>query len=305
MDAMLMPELHVGRAASVGPLTVFPVWTGAVPPAGLVTGRAARVSVAEREGSPVVGELVITNAGMKPMLLLEGELLEGGWQHRVLQHDLVLAPGCSLVAAVACVEAGRWKGRTGHRRAARRASPSVRGALNITPVEDRQQAVWARVAQYDGAFGPSATSSYLDHLDQLANPDAPDDRADLLAKAHAVRPLPGQRGVLVGFAGQPVLLELFPSTSALGSHLPELLTGMLLDAVARGIPAEVTPGRRARRLVGRLDGLTARADRGIDAGLATSFAADTANTVVRGVGIGDRWAHLTVLNRRHQLLEVA
>jgi len=75
--------------------------------AGVDTGVTARVSVAERAGSPVVGELIVTNEGARPVLLLEGELLEGGWQHRTLVHDLLLAPGSSRVVEVACVEHGR------------------------------------------------------------------------------------------------------------------------------------------------------------------------------------------------------
>ena len=67
-----IPELHVGRGQQVGPLTVFPVWTGAPAIAGLVMGLAAEVSVAEREGSPVVGELIVTNNGREPALLVEG-----------------------------------------------------------------------------------------------------------------------------------------------------------------------------------------------------------------------------------------
>jgi len=263
------------------------------------------MAVAEREGSPVVGELVLTNVGVKAALLLEGELLEGGWQHRVLQHDLVLAAGASLVAAVACVEAGRWEGDAGHRRTARRASPSVRGPLNTAPMEDRQQEVWRRVARYDAAFGASKTSSYVDHLDRLENADGSVEQAALLAQARRVRPLPGQRGVMVGLAGQPVLVEVYPSTSSLGAHLGELLAGMLLDAAAGGLAAEATPGRRARRLAGRLDRLSARADCSVDAGIATSMTVDSSHAAVRGIVIGDRWAHLTVLNRRHPLLEVA
>lgn len=49
---MMMPELHAGRGAEVGPLTVFPVWSGAAAPTGLVTGKAAQVEVTEGMGGP-------------------------------------------------------------------------------------------------------------------------------------------------------------------------------------------------------------------------------------------------------------
>ena len=306
-----MPEMHVGRGSRLGPVTVFPLWTGAPAPRGLVTGRAAKVGVAEREGSPVVPELVVTNSGDRPVLLVEGELLEGGWQHRVLQHDLVLAAGGSLVADVACVEAGRWHGARDHVRLSRKASPSLRAAVSSVPRAARQQEVWRRVGRYDAVMGASPTSSYLDHLDRLersgerAGRDRRGEKQQAwLDGARRLRPLPGQRGVVVGMGGHPVLLELYPSTAALAAHLEQILTGALLDAVAAGLPDEETPSRRVRRLVARLDGLSARPDRDVDAGAGTALAADSEHALVRGVSLDQRWAHLTAFNRRHELLEI-
>ncbi len=48
----------------------------------------------------MVGELVAHNQGAQPALLLAGELFEGGWQHRALVHDVVLAPGNLAVVVV-------------------------------------------------------------------------------------------------------------------------------------------------------------------------------------------------------------
>jgi hypothetical protein len=104
---MTVPDLHVGYGVFAHGVTVFPVWTSAPAVRGLDTGTAVRVTVSERSGSPVVGELVVTNTGPRPALLLGGELLEGGWQHRTLVRDLLLGRGSSRVVAVACVEQGR------------------------------------------------------------------------------------------------------------------------------------------------------------------------------------------------------
>ena len=180
----------------------------------------------------------------------------------------------------------------------------------VVPVELLQPAsLPGGVADYDTAFGASPTSSFVDHLDRLesriGSPDASIEQASLLATARALRPLPGQRGVVVGLAGQPVLLELFPSRSALRAHLGELLAGLLLDASAAGMVVEATPGRRARRLVNRLEALKAGPDLTVDAGMGTAFGADSPYAALRGVGVDDRWVHLTVLNRRHSLLTVA
>lgn len=93
VSLLMMPTLHVGHGTHLGGLSVFPIWTDGAIVTGLDTGRMARVQVDEREGSPVVGELVLKNEGAKPALLVAGELFEGGWQHRALNNDILLMPG--------------------------------------------------------------------------------------------------------------------------------------------------------------------------------------------------------------------
>src|SRR3954468_4235457 len=81
-------RLHVGQGTHRGPLTVFPVWTAAPSVApGYLTGANAAVDVEARAGSPAVDQLIVTNRGDHPVLLLAGELLEGGMQHRADRLD--------------------------------------------------------------------------------------------------------------------------------------------------------------------------------------------------------------------------
>ena len=294
MTTVTIPELHVGRGVQVGPLTVFPVWTSTPSMTGLVTGTDATIEVAERDGSPVVAELIVTNVGEQPALLLEGELLEGGWQHRTLLHDVILRPSRTMVASVACVEAGRWHGGATHARRARRASGGIRASMNTGDPARRQQAVWSRVSAYDRAMGASHTSSYLDHLDGMAT-------GALLASPPI---LDGQRGVIVGLGGQPVLLEVFPCQDALASALPSLLAGLMVDAVSSGAPDVITPGRRARRMVERLDGRRTTRARGVDAGDAVPLVLETEYAALHGVTLDEEWAHLSAFNRRHPLVAV-
>jgi len=252
------------------------------------------VRACERAGSPVVGELVLANEGPRPVLVLEGELLEGGWQHRAVVRDVVLAAGSSRVVEVACVEHGRWSGSTGHGRRGRRASARVRSSLRQQE-STRQGAVWCRVADYDAVAAPSPTGSLLDHLDRLT---------DTSGHPGGVA-LPGQRGVILGVGGQPVLLELFGSPTALAAHLPGLLAGLSLDA-ALVPPTEVgpVPGRRARRMAHHLCGVPLGADPG-HGGDGVALGGRTPHATVRGVAMPTgELAHLSVLNTHHPLLEM-
>ena len=316
MNLLMMPTLHVGQGTHLDGLSVFPVWTDAPIVSGLDTGRAARVQVAEREGSPVVGELVLKNEGPKPALLVAGELFEGGWQHRALNHDILLVAGQQLVASVSCVEHGRWHGATAQVRRSRRASMMVRSAQTIADGGDRQDQVWERVSRYDIAFGASPTASYVDHLNRRAAPEvscdgdvlgdgqAPESvAAELTAGIKNIRAIPGQRGVLIGLGGKPAFVELFASPTALRRHLSGILEAAAIDAAL--LPAEPTPGRRARRFVGSLTNAPIADELGADAGAGHALASRSPHHEIRGLGWDDQLLHATVFNRRHHLMEVA
>ena len=311
MNLLTMPALHVGHGTHVGGLSVFPIWTDAPSVSGLVTGTSAHVQVDEREGSPVVGELVLKNAGAKPALLVAGELFEGGWQHRALNNDILLVPGQQLVASVSCVEHGRWHGATAQVRRSRRASMMVRSAQTIADEDDRQSQVWQRVSRYDDAFGASPTASYVDHLNRRAESEINGDIGDggrarqgeLIAGIKSIRPLLGQRGVLIGLGGQPAFVELFASTSGLRRHLPGLLEAAAIDAAL--LLPEPTPGRRARRFVGKLAMASIDDELGADAGSGHAMASRSAYYEIRGLGWDDQLLHATVFNRRHPMMELA
>src|SRR5690606_13713332 len=89
------------------------------------------------------------------------------------------------------------------------------------PEHERQGSVWGQVAQYAPVTGFTPTQSLADQLDLLLD-DTPSRRAP--------KPLPGQRGVVIGVAGKPLLVELFGWSGGLAAHLPGLLDGLRLDA---------------------------------------------------------------------------
>ena len=67
-------------------------------------------------------QLVLKNAGTLPVLLLDGEHLEGAMQNRVLNATVLAAPEHETVIPVSCVEQGRWgyRGSAGSRRSGSR-----------------------------------------------------------------------------------------------------------------------------------------------------------------------------------------
>ncbi len=145
-----MQSLHVGSGTSRGALTVFPVWGEYAGPRGYSVEAKAAV-VTEQATGPAVATLTTTNTGTRPLLMLEGQLLEGGWQNRLVGRSVLVPAHTSVDLEVLCVEAGRWSGEAEHRWNERRASLRLRSAL--VSDQDRQGEVWRRVGEYEAHYG--------------------------------------------------------------------------------------------------------------------------------------------------------
>lgn len=279
---MQLLDLHLGRPLTRGALTVFPIWNSHAVRSRGYDVHSDQIVVAERAGSAVVSELVLHNTGRRPALVLEGELLEGGQQHRVAAGSTLVNPGASQVLEVRCVEQGRWSGLRGHTRSGRRAPLSVRAA-------DEQGATWERVRHFEERYGPSDTGSLLE-----ATRDAGLAAAELV---RGVRPLPYQAGALFCVAGQPMQLEVYDSPRTLAAVWDALLHAAALDAL--GLPDVPTPGRRARRFLDRVAHVpVARQEDGVAVGLKgrTTYAR------LDALAWQERVVHAVAVNPRHELV---
>jgi hypothetical protein len=208
-----------------------------------------------------------------------------------VSESILIDAGMAAVVEVTCVERGRWGGGRRHDNRGRKLSPSVRAAVVSIPRPTRQSGVWDQVGRYNERFTPSATESYVDHLDNTTT-----TATDL----DALRPLPGQVGVLIGIAGYPVFLELFDSPATLEANWRQIVESASLDAV--GAPSIATPGHRARRFVQRLTVTSLTAEP--TAGLAQNLAGTSEAAWVTGIEWDGALMHLLAMNRKHQLLDL-
>lgn len=321
---MKVPQLHVGVGSTLGPLTIFPVWTAGLGQLGISTGTHADVAVSELASGAQVSKLTVTNNGPRPALLLEGELLEGGQQHRTCARDVLLGAGETRNIDAYCVEAGRWQeGENSHRRQGRRAPLNVRAELVSRSEErrgaDRQDRIWERVRRFDTARGASATSSLLDHLDAHQSNGA----ARRLDSTQAPEAIEGQRGVVIGLGTRPLLLEIFGTHTLFRRHYRQLVESALLDLELLPphlfLTAGAMPGQRARDFAAEVQAMDfGRFEQSMTAlevrrhGSLQSRNIAQRSGALEGAGIAvalpDRqpeMAHMTAWNTKHPLMEIA
>ena len=190
------------------------------------SSEAAKTLTADELDQASVPHLLAKNSGGAPLLLLEGEVLAGGLQTRVLNLSILVPALQDLPVPVACVEAGRWGSRRQSSRGAMHSPPTLRdrktASVNRSNTQGRshadQGAVWDSVSTYESALAaPSATSSDEEVVTQR--------QTDVTALTRDLTPLPGQRGVIVGIGGEAVALELFDSATTFAEYFESLLAG--------------------------------------------------------------------------------
>ncbi|TYL50072.1 hypothetical protein FXB39_10425 [Nocardioides sp. BGMRC 2183] len=278
-------QLHVGRGKTVGAVTLFPVWgerTGIRPRTYITVSDS--VSYAELDSGPTISLLHATNACATSVLVLDGQLFEGGWQDRMATRSHLLAAGGEQTIDVACVERDRWGGQASHRTRYRRSPASVRAGADV----GGQNEIWRRI---DRRATRSQTGSLLGAM------DAADEQAALLIRH--TRPLAGQTGLMVGIGGVPVTLEVFDSPLTLREQLGHIVKAAALDALgAPALPTSDRSARHAARLVERtpLDmeprvGQPARLGRGSSSGFDVMELSQQLTSL-----------HLRAINHRHPSL---
>ena len=250
-----LPQMHVGRGQRYGNLTWFPVFTDAPIKAReyVTITEPGQVSVAEGS-SPEVGFLEISNKGQKPVLLLEGTLLEGGWQHRALTRTVLIGANVNTILPVVCVEAGRWGGDANQRIGVKTAPARVRKAIRgmrksadgtyLQSYAD-QSDVWHEVSNFATNTNKMRPTQ---SLVEMADENAIDTAALKLEKP---KPIFGQRGVLVAVAGSPLALEVFDHPDTLAERLESILDAYLPESLAK--PFVACKSQLARDFVYRVE----------------------------------------------------
>ena len=243
-----LPMMHVGSGYKFGNLTWFPVWTDEpIKQRNYSTAKSQRFSVTE-VANAVVQSLQVQNQAELDLLLLEGSILEGGWQHRALIKSVIVPGRASCEIPVVCVEQNRWGGVAEQAAGTKVAPAAVRVAMkglvrdnlgNVAQSAPDQSRVWSSVASYQTRHNAQApTASLVDIENQVKRN---------LAAMPKITALPGQRGVVVAILGQPIAFELFDHPDTLEESLQGMLESYLLDAADR--PYKKTSGQSARDFV--------------------------------------------------------
>jgi hypothetical protein len=234
-----LPRWEVGQPIVHQNLVVFPVRivSGASKSDLLTLSEAQQknlVSVRELPDARV-SEVLVENKSDRPLLLVGGEIIIGGKQDRIVEHDVIILPKKTASVKVYCVEPGRWTpqelGEKFHS-AERIVAPEVRKSAQVAK---SQQDVWAyneRVQRQLPASTPmSPSQSYRRILTDTQI------RKETEAYIRAIQSKlvrdPKACGMIVAVNGVIEWLDVFSDPSLFRKVMPSLLHSAAVQALAK------------------------------------------------------------------------
>ncbi len=257
--ARWLSELKPRPPCSYAGLTMVPLTgTNGSAPVYLTLDEAlasgsARVTEVSAAGH--VPELRFSNLGERPILLIDGEVLAGAKQNRVLNLTILAPAKQDLVIPVSCVEAGRWAGAGEFRSAPHVMYATGRGekagwvSHSMSTGGSRmsnQSATWDSIARLSAREGVHSPTSRLDDV-YLARGDK------IAAYVEKLPPVDGQVGAVFALGGRIRGIEAFDHPETLRKVLPKLVRSWAMDALAvehqSEVPSDAEVERRLRELV--------------------------------------------------------
>ena len=247
VTTLLSSGLKVGEPTAHGALSLVPLHGGRPGADYLIAADAITeglLSIAEVPGGSVP-QLAAINSAAQPILILDGEHLEGAMQDRVLNTTALLAANHQTMLPVSCVEAGRWHYEEGEHFApsddfsyarlrhanAEAVSANIRSGRGHA---SDQGAVWDEVAAKQAEIGvaDSPTGAMRDAYDSR--------RAEIETVLTGFdRPSVGQTGVAAVVGGRLVAVDVFDKPETLERIWARLVRAYALDAVGQSpVPAD-------------------------------------------------------------------
>lgn len=245
----LLSTLALGQPVVFKNMAVFPLFTPVNDGPEYITLKEALgknlLTITEVSAGGSVPELKVQNQSEIPVLLLDGEDLEGAKQNRVLNTTILLKEQSETIIPVSCTEQGRWayaskafraSGNVMNRNVRMRKVASVSRSLRENlAYESDQFEVWDGIACFssDANFS-SPTGAMKDVYESREN--------DLKGYSEAFPEVSGQTGILVAVNGKVVGFDILSRSHAYALLHQEIVRSYAIDALLQqskviGIPS--------------------------------------------------------------------
>jgi hypothetical protein len=197
-----------------------------------IKGELLRVTEVSQSGS--VNELLVLNGSDQHVFLMDGDILLGAKQNRVLNTSVLLPPRSKIRIPVSCVERGRWQYHSPAFRSSDFVAPTFLRSEKARQVSSslksrksrqaNQGEIWKGVDRHTRAHGVASPTDSL--ADIYARKEA-----EFRAFVEQFRPDPGANGMAVFRGNSLVSVDLFNRREIYAEYFPKILRGIASDTL--------------------------------------------------------------------------
>jgi hypothetical protein len=187
-----------------------------------------------------VNTLLLENVSTEPIMILTGEVVEGGKQDRMMAKDVVIHPRSGKVKVdVYCVEHGRWQARKEGMSFNSYSTVSSNEVRKAGAVNKDQREVWNKVAETNAKNRVESSTGTLTALDESGT------FKNLLVnyKNHFQAAFDHQDDIvgIVAVSGEKVLgCDMFASHDLFIKQYPNLVNAYAAEAITSGSKVTIT-----------------------------------------------------------------
>lgn len=235
------------------------------------------IEVKEVNESGIVNLLVVVNKSGEFVFLMDGDILSGAKQNRVLNTSVLLAPNSTTKIPVSCVEAGRWSKKSAHFDATDYVSPSILRTMKARAVTFNRRSsgqamadqgdVWKSVSSYEVMHNVKSRTSSLSEIF-----DAKKSDIGKLEEHFTVEPAANGAALFIGKS--LVSVDIFNRTDVHVHYFPKLVRGAAFEAgvsKTKGVVSEAEAKFRAVDLLDRIEELELETFPGVGVGSERRF----------------------------------
>ena len=195
------------------------------------------IQVKEISESGSVNMLHVYNLSDKFVFLMDGDVLAGAKQNRVLNTSVLLAPNSKINLPVSCVERGRWSRISEKFQSTDYVAPSDLRAKKARRVAENlrrrkehtasQKEIWDEVDKYALKFMVQSKSSNLSDVYAEKN-------RDFVGFIESFKHVPEANGMAVFVKKNLLSMDIFNRTDIYAEYFPKILKGCALEVF--GLP---------------------------------------------------------------------
>jgi len=252
-----------------------------------------------------VNQLIVINHSDDFVFFMDGDILAGAKQNRVLNTSVLLSPKSKKNLPVSCVEKGRW--RFTSRRftdmdysaptflRSQKAMAVKQSLKNSKSFDSDQGEVWETVSDYHLSHNISSPTSNLSDIYENRKKDF-----DEFIESFALTT--GANGIAMFINKRLLNIDIFNREDIFAEYYPKLLRGAAMDAFPLESKKGVTKAEAKYKTLTFLDqfeNLTFEVHPGVGVGHEKRF--DTESLTGFELSYDDQIIHLTALNIKREL----